>query len=169
MRLMGAVLIAGASFALGLTYIREQKRRLYSLCCVVELLKTVRGELATHMTPIPELTAMLEQKSRGPAACFVSCLNGRLDRLGEQNFFELWTESVYESLGMLETDERDSILNLGKSLGRYELEQQLMELDSCVEYLNGRICLFRSAFPERRRLGLGLACGAGALLVIVLL
>lgn len=169
MRLMGAALIAGASLVLGLTYIREQKRRLYTLCSLLELLKSFRGELATHMTPIPELTAALAQRAHGAAAALMFSLNTRLDHLGEKGFSELWAESVKEKLDMLAADERDVVLNLGRSLGRYELEQQLMELDHCIEYLNGRISLYRSALPEKRRLGLGLACGAGALLVIVLL
>ena len=169
MHLMGAALISGASLVLGLTYIQEQKRRLYTLCSLLELLKAARGELATHMTPIPELTAALAQKTRGAAAALMFSLNARLDHLGEKDFSELWAESVKEKLDMLDTDERDAVSNLGRILGRYELEQQLMELDNCIEYLNRRISFSRSALPEKRRLGLGLACGAGALLVIVLL
>jgi len=63
----------------------------------------------------------------------------------------------------------ETVIKLGSCLGRYDLEQQLLELDLCRSLLQKSLDASRSALPERRKLGMGLACAAGGLLVLVLI
>lgn len=167
--LLGAILIAAASSALGLAYVNMEKRRLRALRSAERLLKTVAGELGARLTPLPELFSRLEQGSDGPAAVFTSELNRRLRKLGERPFHVLWCESVEAAFPMLSGEEREVLSALGLCLGRYELERQLSELTLAIDRLSAAIARHSAALPERKRLGLGLAWTGGALLVIVLL
>lgn len=168
-RLLGALLIASASAALGFGYINAEKRRVRALRSMERLLKTAAGELGTRLTPLPALFAQLEGRCDGTAAVFASALNTRLEQLGDRPFSELWTESVDSALDMLSGEERELLSALGLSLGRYELERQLAELDLSLDLLAGAIARRSAALPEKKRLGMGLAWAGGALLVIVLL
>ncbi|MGN0981864.1 MAG: stage III sporulation protein AB [Candidatus Limivicinus sp.] len=168
-RLLGALLIAAASSAFGIVYISGEKRQLNALHSAEQLLKIIAGELETRLTPLPELFSRLPDRCDGSAAAFGAAMSARLDQLGERQFRDIWAESVEIAFPMLGREERALLCALGLSLGRYELERQLAELTCTLEQLSIAIARRSSALPEKRRLGLGLACTGGALLVIVLL
>ena len=167
--LLGALLIAAASAALGFSYVKEEKRRLQALRSAEQMLKTMAGELETRLTPLPELISQLACRCDGAAAAFAEDLNLRLCHLGEREFSALWAESVEVAFDMLSGEEREMLSALGLCLGRYELERQLTELSLALDRLSHAIDRRCAALPEKKRLGLGLAWAGGALLVIVLI
>ena len=167
--LLGALLIAAASVALGFSYVKEEKRRLQALRSAERMLKTMAGELETRLTPLPELISRLACRCDGAAAAFAKVLNLRLCQLGEREFSSLWAESVETAFNILSGEEREMLSALGLCLGRYELERQLTELSLTLDRLSRAIDRHSAALPEKRRLGLGLAWAGGALLVIVLI
>lgn len=168
-RLVGALLIAGASFSLGLSYIGGEIKNLNALRSVVWMLKELRGELGSRLVPLPELIHSLAGRCTGPGGAFAGVLDRRLPELGETEFDRLWTESADASLDMLDAEERELLYVLGRCLGRYELDRQLTELDSCISGLESRLGQRSSHLPEKKRLGLGIPCSLGALLLIVLI
>ena len=72
--LLGALLIAAASAALGFSYVKEEKRRLCALRSAEQMLKTMAGELETRLTPLPELISQLACRCDGAAAAFAEAL-----------------------------------------------------------------------------------------------
>lgn len=169
MRLLGIMMITAASTAMGLAYIRIDAEHIKALRSMLQLLKDVRGELDARLTPLPELFFALKSRSTGAAADFAALLSAGFLYLGQQDFFQLWTRSVKKSLSMLAAEEQEAIVELGRSLGRYELERQLAELDGCISRLEGSLARCSAALPEKRRLGMGLAWACGAMLLIVLI
>ena len=167
--LLGALLIAVASAALGFSYVKEEKHRLYALRSAEQMLKTMAGELDTRLTPLPELISRLACRCDGAAAAFAEDLNLHLCQLGEREFSALWAESVETAFDILSGEEREMLSALGLCLGRYELERQLTELSLTLDRLSHAIDRRSAALPEKKRLGLGLAWAGGALLVIVLI
>lgn len=167
--LLGALLIAVASAALGFSYVKEEKHRLYALRSAEQMLKTMAGELDTRLTPLPELISRLACRCDGAAAAFAEELNLHLCQLGEREFSALWAESVETAFDILSGEEREMLSALGLCLGRYELERQLTELSLTLDRLYHAIDRRSAALPEKKRLGLGLAWAGGALLVIVLI
>ena len=167
--LLGALLIAVASAALGFSYVKEEKHRLYALRSAEQMLKTMAGELDTRLTPLPELISRLACRCDGAAAAFAEELNLHLCQLGEREFSALWAESVEAAFHILSGEEREMLSALGLCLGRYELERQLTELSLALDQLSHAIDRRSAALPEKKRLGLGLAWAGGALLVIVLI
>ena len=65
--------------------------------------------------------------------------------------------------------EQEALRSLGRCLGRYELPRQLAELDRCIGTLEELESAFSAGLPEKKKMGLGLACSLGALLLIVLI
>ena len=167
--LLGALLIAAASAALGFSYVNGEKRRLCALRSAEQMLKTMAGELETRLTPLPELISQLACRCDGAAAVFAEELNLRLCQLGERAFSTLWAESVEAAFHILSGEERELLSTLGLCLGRYELERQLTELSLTLDQLSRAIDRHSAALPEKKRLSLGLAWAGGALLVIVLI
>lgn len=168
-RLLGTLLIAGASLTLGLTYVAGEVRKLNDLSSMLLLLKEMRGELGARITPLPQLMELVSRRCGGAAGNFARGLHLRMGELGEKEFSVLWNESLKAFLPDLGKEEKDALHVLGRSLGRYELDRQLSELDICMGCLESRIAVYSSSLPEKKRMGLGMACSLGALLLIVLI
>ena len=168
-QLLGAMLIAASSWALGIAYVNMEKRRLRALRSAEHMLRMMSGELSTRMPPLPELFSQLEQRCDDAAAAFVSNINDRLPSLGERMFTDIWNDSLSQSFSLLPLEDREILSTLGNSLGRYDLESQLAELGFALDQLGTAIARHSTSLPERKRLGMGLAWAGGALLVIALL
>lgn len=169
MRLIGTVCIALSCLMYGLSYMRSQSRRLTELDSAAFMLGLMRAELSARLTPLPELVSLLKERVRPPSSEFLGKLEDRLWRLGECDFPELWSGCVRESYRELTADELELLERLGGILGRYDIDKQLQELELCRESFDSAAGLARRELPVGRRLHLGLSCGLGALLIIVLL
>ena len=169
LRLLGALLISASSLALGLSYVAGESRKLSTLRSVLQLLREMRGELETRLTPLPELLEYAAGRCSGAGKDFAVCLMASLPQLGEREFFQLWDKGVAACLAGLDSEDRETLQTLGRSLGRFELDRQLADMDACIETLENRAVACSSTLPEKKRLGLGMACSFGALLLIVLI
>ncbi len=162
-------MIAGASLAIGWSYVAGETRKLNELRSLIQLLKEMRGELGARAAPLPQLIELVSRRCGGCGERFAAALYGRLRELGEKEFHQLWEECLQTSMKSLGPAEREAMFSLGLCLGRYELDRQLSELDICIGSLESRLAGYSSLLPEKRRMGLGLACSLGALLLIVLI
>ena len=169
LRLLGALLISASSLALGLSYVAGESRKLSILRSVLQLLREMRGELETRLTPLPELLEYAAGRCNGAGKDFAVCLMDSLPQLGEKEFFQLWDKSVADCFAGLCSEDREILQTLGHSLGRFELDRQLADMDACIETLESWAAACSGAMPEKKRLGLGIACSFGALLLIVLI
>lgn len=168
LHILGALLIAGASLALGLSYVSGERRELEDLRSLLQMLREMRGELESRAAPLPQLMEKL-RGSRGVAGAFAGELCSRLGQLGEKEFGRLWEESLKAALPAPDRTEQEALRSLGRCLGRYELPRQLAELDRCIGTLEELESAFSAGLPEKKKMGLGLACSLGALLLIVLI
>lgn len=124
LKILGVLLLVGGAGALGLLAAGKLQRRVQALRAVIGALELAERELSFRLTPIPELFAALERRALSPAsACFGRCLAG-LDRLGEESLGTLWREAVEETLFDLSPRDRESLVQLGEVLGRYDGEGQ---------------------------------------------
>ncbi len=169
MKLLGAALILAACLGAGAVYALAKRQRMETLQGLWGALGLMEGELETRLSPLPELVRLAAAEAQGQAGAFLDSLSGRLDRLGEAEFAQLWREAAEEQLSALNPEEREEICRLGLVLGRYELEKQLAALGACRAILRTGLDEAVLRYPGEKRLGLGLGAAAGALLVIALL
>ena len=119
------------------------------------------------MPPLPELCRLLAHSSRGDVKRFFENLCGMLSELGELSFADLWREAAAENLTGISEMDGAALQQLGNSLGRYRILQQLNALSSCRRALCRSLEEAQQKLPSQLKLGLGLAVSVGILFWIV--
>ena len=168
-QLFGALCVLAACVSMGAVACAERRRRLSALDELTAALRRMRAELASHARPTAELCRMLGESAAGETGAFFTLLLHSLGELGERPFYALWREAAGKALRSLREEERESFARLGESLGRYELEEQLGAIESCLAFFDSAREKARAELPAQRKLTLGLALSAGAMLTILLL
>lgn len=165
----GAVLILMGSLGCAWNMSREEKQRLQTLRELSAAVSALGAELSLHLTDLPQLTGLMAERAPGDAGRFFTLLAGRMEMLGERSFSSLWQEVARETLKHLDGDSLAVFLNLGDTLGRYEVGEQLAALEGCRTALDRAAEELSAALPDRRRISFGLWSAAGALLAILLI
>jgi stage III sporulation protein AB len=169
-RLLGAALVLGGSTAIGLLTAAQLRRRAQVIAALLGMLDRMESELSFRLTPLPLLLSRLSEAAGKPLAAALQLCRDRLRETERQPFAEIWREALARNAALpLGEEERKSLEELGRMLGRYELEGQLLAIRSARASLER--CLSR-AEGERDRLGrlFGvLGVSAGAVLVLLLL
>jgi stage III sporulation protein AB len=168
-KLIGAMCVIASCAAVGLSSVFKLRRHAKTLAVVRRSLGTIRAELTTRLTPLPELFARLATDADEPFRTFAATLTRSMNRLGEVRFSELWVEAVDASnLGLL-PDELAVLRDLGRVLGRYELDEQRAYL----QYAEERISEFTLRAEHRRdadskpRAAVAVACGVILTLIML--
>lgn len=160
----GLIILSFALFGAG----RAQELRRYSalitaLATSVELL---RGEIVSRLRPLPEAAEILARTGPAAARGFYLRLSLELEALGEREFSEIWRDCVLKLA--LRQNEREALTALGRSLGRYGLDEQEAALCRCLDRLGAASIEARERAISGARLCAGLSLSAGALIAIIL-
>lgn len=169
MRPAGALLILGACMAFAAVGTKQRRRRLQTLDGLDAALRLMEAEIEARAVTLPELAGFLSVRSSCGAARFFQLLSSSLDSLGERPFYCLWTACVRQALPELKETERQTLNELGRSLGRYSLECQTRAIRLCRDRLRQEAAAARESFARDRRLIWGLSFACGAFLLILLL
>lgn len=168
MKVLGCVLLLGASGWFGLGAIWGLRARVEQLRAFLGALEEMERELDCRLTPMPELLADLAGTA-GPVGEFFALCAGELDRLGEESFARLWTGALTASDLSLDGEDLQPLLELGSSLGRYDCASQCAALGQARARLKLRL---EEAEERRERLGRvygALSLAVGMFLIILLL
>ena len=168
-RMVGAVLLAGGSTALGFGAVRHLEGRVRDLRELVAGLEVMERELGWQMVSLPELLERAAQGTGGHAETFFRLCAQGASHLNGRSFRQIWSQGEEASGLRLERTDRLLLEQLGTVLGRYDGDSQRKALAAAVERLEEQRV---QAQQQRQRLGrvygmLGMA--AGALLIILLI
>jgi len=129
-------------------------------------LKLMQSEISVRLTPIPELTERLAECSETPFRDFMSELHFNLSGLGECEFTEIWDKSL--AVIKLAPDEMSVLKDLGRSIGRYDAEEQC----AALRYAEERFDDFAARAEQRRsadsRIRAAAALSAGIIIILIL-
>lgn len=167
-RLLGALLILGGAIWSGWRAGRQLERQAACLRELTGALRALRRELAIRLPPLPELLARAAEGTGGPVRDFFRrCAAGA--RHSEGEFAQCWSREADSLRGSLPDRAVETLLRLGRELGRYDwrgddglLEVAIEELEACLTQAEERSL-------RQGRLYRVLGGTAGALLVLVLL
>jgi stage III sporulation protein AB len=154
--------------ALGLYFSAALKKRLLLITELEGALNIVREELSANLTPLPELFSMAARQNTGAVSEFFGKVVLGFGEIAEKPFYDTWQEAA-TALPCLTPAEKDTLFRLGRTLGRYNTEDQAQTLGA----VSARFAEFRQAAQTRltkegkSRTVLGLA--SGILLAIILL
>jgi len=167
---MGAALVIGASAAFGLGSMWRMSLRVRVLRDLLTALGTMKNEICDRTTPLPTLIDHLAAETKPPVYRFFHRLQQKMADLGTRSFYAIWREAVEESGELeLEETERATLADLGKTLGRYDIEEQAHTLRYTIRRLEG----FLERAEEKKRLQgkvhavLGMAVGVFVVLILL--
>ena len=167
---IGAVLIVGATATVGLTGLWRLSARVRIFAALISALETLKNEICDRMTPLPVLLEQLSQEADPPVDRLFDRAVRQMEQIGARSFYLIWKGAVEESPELeLTKGEQKSLIDLGRTLGRYDTEEQRTALN----YILTRLEAYRKRAEEERRTSgkiyavLGFA--VGVFVVIILL
>ena len=166
-KIMGAVLIlfgcGGFGFAVCARYRREEN----SLRKLLTILDYIQCELQYRLTPLPDLCRQAGQQRNEPLFRFFELLADELDAQVLPDV-ESCIQSVLKSVPQLPEKSVYALRILGRSLGRFDVEGQIRDLDAVREYCRRELKTMAQNRENRLRSYQTLGICAGAALAILL-
>ena len=160
--------MAGALWC-GVGAVGELRRRAQALDELHASLAWLEEELTFRLTPLPELLEQLGRNRQGEVGRFFQEVNRLLVSDPEGGLHQSWRQAMVQHLGLLHPEERQVLLEVGQTLGRYDVQTQRQALGRCTRRLAG----FRDeAQGEVRRLGkvyAALSLAGGAMVILMLI
>ena len=167
-RLVGALLLLGGCGGFGLTMVGHYRREIAMLRQLISLLQEMEWELKYRLTPLPELLQQAAKQISGIASRVIGSLSTELANQISPDV-SCCMEAVLSMETDVPTDIREVLTALGKSMGRFDLEGQIKELD-CVEQLcRKKLAELENNRDVRLRSYQTLGLCAGAAIAILLL
>ncbi|MCL2843067.1 MAG: stage III sporulation protein AB [Oscillospiraceae bacterium] len=168
--LIGAVLVIGATATFGLASLWRMGARVRILSALIATLETMKSEICDRMTPVPELVDKLSEEAPPPVDMFFCKLRQAMGEIGIRSFYFLWKAALLASPELeLRDPEREALIALGQSLGRYDAAEQR----DAFTYTQRRLeSYLRHAEEERAKQGkvhAALGITVGVFVVIILL
>lgn len=165
---IGAILIIGGCGGFGLALAAGHRREEAALRQMLRMIKFMQCELRYRLTPLPELCRQAAGEATGHLRAVMQLLAVELDRKDRSDAAECMRWALTGS-GDLPRTVRKLLVQLGRSIGRFDLNGQLEGLDavrnSCAEALRE----MRRNRENRLRSYQTLGLCAGAALAILLL
>ena len=168
MKLLGLTLIVISSGLGGINYVSARKDRLAELDSFISMLELIKAELVSNQSPLPVILHKISENICGKASDFAKLMLLNLSVLGEKGFDRIWTESLRACEPSFSNEEQQAIMKLGAILGKYEIKFQSQAIDESLWLLKKHEESCSAAYPQVKRLSLGLSVSAGLMLAIIL-
>ncbi len=168
-RVIGALLLAGAGLWAGLERGSQQARRVRALREWTEALDLWGRELTYHLPTTAQLLTLLSQRGpAGPGRAFYRALNG-LNRLGEQDFNAIWQGALTDQGKDISVQDMELLKGLGIVLGSCGWEDQRSAVDRVARQLERRGEVLSQTLSRERKTWGVLGLSGGCALAILLL
>lgn len=153
---------------LGFSMVASHKKEEKCLHQIILAIQYMQCELQYRLTPLPELLQQAAKQISGIASRVIGSLSTELANQISPDV-SCCMEAVLSMETDIPTDIRDVLTALGKSMGRFDLEGQIKELD-CVEQLcRKKLAELENNRDVRLRSYQTLGLCAGAAIAILLL
>ena len=163
---VGAVLVIAACGGFGVSLAAGHRRQERLLRQLLRALHTMRWELQYRLTPLPELCRRAGEETPGPLREIFRGLSRELDAQVRADVPGCM-QSVLKKTGDLPVSMRRMLRQLGRTLGRFDLEGQLQGLDAVKAAREEELAELSRNRETRLRSYQTLALCAGAALAIL--
>jgi len=167
-KLIGAVLVMLGCGGVGFSMAAAHRAEVISMRQFIRLLDYISCELQYHLTPLPQLfrQAALESSSAIRAVCIAFAQE--LEDQISPNVYNCMHCAIH-NCGNIPASTKDSLEELGRSLGRFDIQGQLNALESVRQSSRKRLDELEENRDVRLRSYQTLGICAGAALVILLI
>ncbi len=169
LKLMGAALVMAGAAWCSVRAVGRLRLRVRTLEELGAGLIWMEEELRFRAGPLPQLLERLGRERPDPTGAFFREALEGLRREPEAGLRQSWRQAMVRRLDPLKEEERQVLLEVGQTLGRYDAQAQAAALARAVRRLDA---IRAQAEEDLRRLGrvyavLSLAAGAAVVLVLV--
>ena len=164
----GMLLLVVSGMMTGTAAAARLKRRVESLSSMLAALELMRGEIGTLLIPLPETIARLANMEKLTVQPLFQAMEELLPQLGECTFSALWEQAIAESSLGFSAEEKQSLLQLGESLGRFDGETQSIAISRCMDELEHSLSNAKMKATGDGRLYKGLGLAGGLMLAVIL-
>ncbi len=169
LKLLGGLLIMAGALWCGVSAVERLRRRVRVLEDLRASLVWLSEELTFRRSPLPKLLEQLARERSGPVELFYREALAGLSQDPEGGLQQSWRRAMVLQLDFLREEERQVLVEVGKTLGRYDAGAQAQVLAQAARRLE---TIRAQAGEEARGLGrvyTALSLAAGAALVLMLL
>lgn len=169
-KIIGAILMIAGTATVGMKNVIRLRGRSKALSVVVSALEIMKNEIGDRLTPIPELFELLSREAESPVSLLFENAKNGMQELGSCSFSKIWSDAVQSTPElMLNPNEELLLCELGMSLGKYNVEEQV----SAIALTQKRFEAFAQKAEEERARDskmhafLGLASGVFAVIILI--
>lgn len=167
--ILGALAIAASAVVMGVVSAERLKLEITELMQLINMLEIVKCEITTKKSDMKSIIKLLGSGEAGVNKQFSESLKRKASEIGNVPFSLIWSQCVNESFDAISAAAKERVIFLGTSLGRYDLTNQISELERCKHALQHEYDEKYGIFSEKKRMYIGLYSSAGLIGAIVLL
>lgn len=171
LKLLGTVLIISSFSALGMSMRQRLKTRIYALITMISALDFLCGEIRFKLTSLPEIISRLAQEGGTAAQRLFSELEQEMEKQDGLSLSYKWLKTFREvgpETG-LAREEIDILCSLSSSIGQYDIEQQMKNLEYARKRLESCLVMAKSELQMRGNVYRACTIAAGIMLVLILI
>ena len=167
---IGAVFIIGATTFFGLSAFWRLNLRLRVLQNIVSALGQMEYEITERLLPLPEMLELLIAESKAPLKHFFVRVEAGMREVGLHSFSKIWNDALANSEELLLKKEELTILeDLGKTLGRYEVQKQKSAFHYAKERMGEQVKIAQEEKRTQGKMHAVLGFAAGFFVVFILM
>ena len=137
--------------------------RIRILEMLIEAFNRMKAELHTYGMSIPELMEQMREHQ------LFGAIRPRLEQEGAMAFSQIWLDCMERYHERLTAQEYRMVSELGDTLGRYALEEQLASLEAAIVFLTAGKNETKDRLRAVSKLYMGTSMSLAAMLVVLLL
>lgn len=170
-KIAGVLFVLAGCIGWGNEKVGQEKDRIRNLRILFHILGQMRSEISYGKHTLPEICLILAEKND---ECYKMCFRRIYEHTQTENtvaFPEAWAmemKSCLEKLPLLE-DERQSVVELPKTLNFQEESEQAGRIRQAEDFLESRYRQAEEAFANRSKMIRSISILTGLLLAILLL
>jgi len=167
---LGAILIICGTSAWGISGVIKLRHRCSILAQLTGAAATIRSEITTRLTPVPDLITRLTRETTAPCSLFFKNVEARLGDIGVRTLYDIWNGALDNTPELsLSSDERNALREIPRALGRYDLEEQRLALSHTERQLDSFLQRAREAQVRDSKIKGAVGVCAGIFIVLLLI
>ena len=169
MRIVGAVIVIGASTIAGIYYGNLETYRMRDLLEFKKALSILRSQIEYARTPLPEAMQAISARVRESMGKIFGMCAELLVYERNEKVAHIWEASVeqHKDALFLTQEDVEQLKGFGAQLGNLDSEAQIMNISMLIDYIDGRVAHLNESRDKNRKLYRSLGILGGALIVII--
>jgi len=167
-KLAGAVMIVGATAAVGAGAVMRLRRRVGLLAALIAAFGMMKSEICSAAAPLRDVMELLAERAETPARPLFQEVCRGMSAIGSLPFSTIWSRAAETVCGeLLTAEERESVQSVGGALGHYDAAWQAEAIDRALRRLESFRAEAEAAYRRDARLHAFMGVAAGVFTVIL--